>query len=107
MGYSLKELNERLLDITGKCDVLTLQLRQNRIPEYLESGNLFLGQFKIVNVMTFRKIFNERLMMMDSVFSDQKEMKNYINDTPTPYATHSGMHSSVNMISTNSKESKT
>jgi hypothetical protein len=24
MGYSLKELNERLLDITGKCDVLTL-----------------------------------------------------------------------------------
>tara|TARA_B110000285_G_C15092466_1_gene599896 strand:+ start:192 stop:689 length:498 start_codon:yes stop_codon:yes gene_type:complete len=43
MGYSLKELNERLIDITDKCDILTLQLRQNRIPEYLEPNNLFLG----------------------------------------------------------------
>ena len=24
MGYSLKELNERLIDITDKCEILTL-----------------------------------------------------------------------------------
>ena len=43
MGFAFKELNERLADLTGKCDVLSMQMSPNRIPDYLQPGNLFLG----------------------------------------------------------------
>ena len=69
MGISFKELNERLLDITQKSEVLSIQMKHNRIPEYLDPGNHFLGQFQIKEVLTYKKILQEKLMGKPSVFA--------------------------------------
>jgi len=68
MGTSFKELNERLLDITNKFQILELQIKQNRLPRYLAPGNLFLGQFNIVDIVPYKRIFEENLMSQKSVF---------------------------------------
>lgn len=73
MGVSFKELNERLLDITQKSEVLSMQVKQNRIPEYLLPGNDFLGQFSIKEVLTYKKILSEKLMGKPSVFDKNSE----------------------------------
>lgn len=73
MGSAFKELNERLLEITNKCDILSLQMRKNRLPDYLKAGNIFLGQYKIVDTISYQRIFMEKLMHLPSVFQDLKE----------------------------------
>lgn len=61
MGAAFKELNERLLEITSKCDVLSLQMRQSRLPDYLKPGNMFLGQYKILDAVPYQKMLIDKL----------------------------------------------
>jgi len=50
-----------------------MQMKHNRIPEYLDPGNLFLGQFEIKEVLTYKKILGEKLMGKPSVFATDAE----------------------------------
>ena len=72
MNLAFKDLNERLLDITSKCDVFSLQIRQDRIPEYLKPGNYFLGQYLITDIISYANIETEKVYMQsDTVFQGQ------------------------------------
>ena len=69
MNLAFKDLNERLLDITAKCDVFSLQIRRDRIPEYLTPSNYFLGQYLITDIIAYTKIEEEKVYMQQaSVF---------------------------------------
>ena len=68
MGFAFRELSDRLVDITFKCDGFSMQVRQNRVPDYLMPGNLFLGQYMIKDILTYRRILTEKLMSSVSVF---------------------------------------
>ena len=68
MNLAFKELNERLSDITSMSDNFSLNLRVNRLPQYLYPGNNFLGLFKITDVVPHTKIEAERLEQYPSVF---------------------------------------
>ena len=69
MNLAFKDLNERLLDITAKCDVFSLQISQDRIPDYLVPGNYFLGQYLITDIISYANIEFEKVYMeYDSVF---------------------------------------
>ena len=61
MNLAFKDLNERLLDITAKCDIFSLQIRQDRIPEYLTPNNYFLGQYLIADIISYSKIEDEKV----------------------------------------------
>jgi hypothetical protein len=80
MGISFKELNERLLDITSKCEILSLQVKQNRIPDYLQPGNHFLGQYMITEVISQKRILQDKLMGKPSVFSKSDNEYQFINE---------------------------
>lgn len=73
MNLAFKDLNERLIDITAKCDVFSLQIRQDRIPEYLKPGNYFLGQYLITDIISYGNIESEKVYTQyDSVFKGHR-----------------------------------
>lgn len=47
MSTSLKELNDRVTDLAAKQKLLELQVKLDRLPDFMRPGNLFLGQFQI------------------------------------------------------------
>ena len=61
MNLAFKDLNERLLDITAKCDIFSLQIRQDRIPDYLTPNNYFLGQYLITDIISYSKMEEEKV----------------------------------------------
>lgn len=77
MGATLKELNERLIEITSKCEVLSLQMKQNRLPEYLKPGNLFLGQYKILEVEPLKHLLIDKIIA-------QRKLLNQYDSSKTP-----------------------
>lgn len=51
-----------------KIDRFSLQIRQARIPSYLQACEVFLGKYSIVDIIPYTKIYNEDLMAKKSVF---------------------------------------
>ena len=88
MGCAFKELNDRLLEITSKADVTALQLKDDRLPDSLKPGNLLLGQFKIIEVIDYRTIFECGLMKLPTVFGAQS--KEPRSQTPSIYSGQDG-----------------
>lgn len=73
MNSALKELSEKLNEITAKCDIFALQFQTSRLPHYLEPGNHFLGQYLITKVMPYYLIINQKLLSLPSVFDYQDQ----------------------------------
>ena len=69
MDFAFRELSDDLVDITLKCDGFSMQVRQNRVPDYLIPRNLFLGQYMIKYILIYRRILTEKLMSSVSVFN--------------------------------------
>ena len=68
MNMALRELSDRLSEISMKCDTFSLQVRQHRIPEFLLEGNIFLGQYGILEAIPYSKIHKYKLMQYPTVF---------------------------------------
>ena len=73
MGVAMKELSDRLNDIQLKCEVLAKQFREQRFPEYLKPGNDFMGQYRILEVVSWNKIHDYDLLKYDSIFNLKME----------------------------------
>ena len=71
MNVVFKELNDRLVEVTHKCDTFSLQVIQDRLPEYLQPGNHFLGQYKIEKLLSMREISKGNMMRFSSVFEPE------------------------------------
>ena len=37
-------------------------MRQNRLPDHLKPGNIFLGQYKILDAVPYQKILIDKLL---------------------------------------------
>lgn len=51
-----------------RINVFALQIRQQRLPEYLKPQEIFLGKYLIIDVIPYSKIISEKLMRNRSVF---------------------------------------
>lgn len=51
-----------------KIDSFSLQIRQQRVPDFLMPGEIFLGKYMIIDIIPYTKIYREKLMTGKSVF---------------------------------------
>lgn len=51
-----------------RIDVFALQVRQNRMPDFLRTGETFLGKYLIVGIVPYSEIYQDNLMRNRTVF---------------------------------------
>jgi len=45
-------------------------VRQNRLPKYLEPNEIFMGKYKIIDIISYNSIYLNMLMQKPSVFEN-------------------------------------
>ena len=52
-----------------------MQVKRNRLPDFLKEENLFLGKFLILSIVSYNDIFDKKLLEQESVFETNKQKK--------------------------------
>lgn len=75
MHLLAKEAATILEEHQGRMQAFAKQLTRNRLPSFLQKDALFLGKYRIKDVVPYTTIFKNNLFAQDSVFSAPKALQ--------------------------------
>jgi hypothetical protein len=64
----VREVSPNIDDLGHRIRILTMQIKVNRLPDYLQPDNLFLGKYLIKDVVSYNTIYEKNLLKSENVF---------------------------------------